>query len=101
MALRLIPHALLAFLVFSLPASAQSWATRAYCFDAAPEIHDAAFAPFGREALEAQAARIPNGTGRFWQITAPNGARSHLWGTLHSSHAPVLDLPRPSAPCAR
>ncbi|MFK7939686.1 MAG: TraB/GumN family protein [Roseovarius sp.] len=36
---------------------------------------------------------MSNPVGRFWKITSPDGAVSHLWGTMHSNHPLILDLP--------
>ncbi|MBW4981575.1 TraB/GumN family protein [Mameliella sp. CS4] len=85
--------ACLGLLAAAAPAVAQDWATRDLCFPPWIEIHDEVFAPEGRAELEARAAAIPNATGRFWRIMAPDGAVSYLWGTMHSSHRSVLDLP--------
>jgi uncharacterized protein YbaP (TraB family) len=74
-------------------AHAQSWATHAFCDPAEIIVDDAVFAPQGRSELEDQAAAIPNANGRFWRVTSSTGAVSHLWGTMHSSHQTVLDLP--------
>ncbi|SMX38119.1 TraB/GumN family protein [Maliponia aquimaris] len=74
-------------------ASAQDWATREFCQPPRIEVIDSVFDPEGRAELESRAAGIPNGVGRFWQVTGPDGAVSHLWGTMHSSHPSVLDLP--------
>ncbi|MBN7784890.1 TraB/GumN family protein [Ponticoccus gilvus] len=74
------------------PTLAQDWATRAVCD--VPQValyEDTLDAPLAE--LERQAAKIPNGLGRFWRITAPGGAVSHLWGTFHSTQREVLDLP--------
>lgn len=74
-------------------AAAQDWATAEVC-TVDPDLFDeAVFDPPGLSALEAGAAKIPNGTGRFWEVTAPNGAVSHLWGTWHSADPLILDLP--------
>ena len=46
----------------------------------------------------AESAAAPsevNGTGRFWQVTAPTGQVSYLWGSLHSSDPAILALPEP------
>ena len=51
------------------------------------------FDPPGRAVLEAEAAKIANRRGRFWQIAGPEGQISHLWGTFHSSDPLILDLP--------
>ncbi len=74
-------------------ARAQDWATKDVCQVEDPRIDDQVFAPASRAALEEQAAGIENRRGRFWKITAPGGAVSYLWGTLHSSDPLILDLP--------
>ena len=74
-------------------ASAQSWASRAVCDVPEVGVHDAVFAPATLAELEQAAAKIPNGEGRFWRVTAPSGAVSHIWGTMHSADPRILDLP--------
>ncbi len=85
------------FLVFSalwpVTASAQDWATRAFCEVEPRPVTAPDFAPFELATLEAEAAKIPNGNGRFWRIESPEGAVSHLWGTYHVSAPSILDLP--------
>lgn len=76
-------------------ASAQDWATKDVCTVDVAEVHASVFDPAGLSTLETRAAEIENRRGRFWQITAPNGAVSHLWGTFHSSDPLILDLPQP------
>lgn len=87
--------ALLCAACLALPAQAQSWATQELCDVREPRVHDEVFEPFGRSELQSAAAEIPNGIGRFWRITSPEGAVSHLWGTFHSNHPLILDLPQP------
>lgn len=79
--------------LFAAPATAQDWATREVCAVDTPRIVEAAFAPASLAELEGLAAKIPNANGKFWQITAPDGAVSHLWGTFHSSDPLILALP--------
>ena len=87
-------RALAAFLFcLATPALAQDWATRDLCYSAPQPVTAEDLAPFEPAALEAEAARIANPRGRFWQIDHPGGGVSHLWGTMHVSLAPVLDLP--------
>ncbi len=74
-------------------ASAQDWASAEVCSVDTPEIVADVFEPTGLEALEAQVSEIPNATGRFWRITSPDGAVSHLWGTFHSADPLILSLP--------
>ena len=84
---------LTALAVLPEEAPAQSWATPETCTietaEIAPEAIDAAL----MVELEAEAARIPNATGRLWRITSPDGAVSHLWATFHSTERLILDLP--------
>lgn len=75
------------------PALAQDWATREVCTVDEPRIHEEVFAPESLADLEQAAESIPNSLGKFWQITAPSGAISHLLGTFHSSDPLILALP--------
>ena len=77
------------------PALAQDWATAEVCTVDTPYISDAAFAPTELSALETEAEGILNANGKFWRITSPGGAVSHLWGTYHSSDPAILTLPDP------
>lgn len=77
----------------ALPARSQDWASYEICYPDRIEIHDSALAPFTLAGLQAAAEAIPNATGRYWQITAPDGGVSHLWGTMHSNHPAILALP--------
>ncbi|WP_267633721.1 TraB/GumN family protein [Frigidibacter sp. RF13] len=88
-------HGLWGVALASLTASgavAQDWITPESC---RVTIEDLAAAMPDPDAAEVRqdAARIPNGQGRLWRITTPEGAVSHLWGTLHSSDPAILDLP--------
>lgn len=85
----------LALLVTASGAQAQAWATREVCEPPRIAVFDEVFAPEGAEDLQRRADLIPNATGRFWRVTAPGGGTSYLWGTMHSSHRSVLDLPGP------
>lgn len=69
-------------------APAQDWADADVC-----TVDPGITALPGMATLEGAAANIPNADGRFWQVTAPNGAVSHLWGTWHSADPLILDLP--------
>ncbi|MDO6728394.1 TraB/GumN family protein [Marinovum sp. 2_MG-2023] len=73
--------------------AAQDWATRAVCDMPEIGVFDRVFAPATRAEVEAAGAEIANPLGRFWRVVSPNGAVSHLWGTMHSSDPRVLDLP--------
>jgi len=88
---RLLAFFVIAFVAGS--ASAQDWATKDVCSVENPEIHNEVFIPPGLDILEKDAKTYRNGTGRFWQITAPNGAVSHIWGTYHSTSPHILRLP--------
>ncbi len=84
---------LIALTLWPWAASAQDWATRAYC-DAPPRsLSPADFLPHDLTALEAAASEVPNGLGRLWRIDAPGGEISHLWGTFHVSTPSILDMP--------
>ena len=74
-------------------ALAQDWFTREVCDVSEARIVESAFAPATLAELEITAQAIPNGIGKYWQITAPNGAVSHLLGTVHSNTPRLLDLP--------
>lgn len=74
-------------------AQAQAWFTKEACTVIDPAIDPGALDAAGLSALRAQAAKIPNATGRFWKITAPGGQVSHLWGTMHDSARLILDIP--------
>ena len=43
------------------------------------------------------AAELANGKGVLWRVSAPGGAPSYVFGTLHSTDPRVLDLPEPVA----
>ena len=81
--------------LLGLPAGAQDWATAEVCAVETPQVHEDVFAPASHAELQAEAANIPNALGKFWRITAPNGAVSHLFGTFHSADPSILRLPEP------
>ncbi len=85
--------ALLLAAVMAAPAGAQDWATRSVCDIGDPRIHPEVFAPTSLEDLKRAARSIPNGVGRYWRITSPEGETSHLWGTIHSNDPLLLALP--------
>ncbi|KRS12488.1 hypothetical protein XM53_10340 [Roseovarius atlanticus] len=76
-----------------LPATAQAWATRDLCLIDTPRIHAEVLTPALMGDIRAIAETIPNGTGRYWRITSPSGAVSHLWGTMHLNIPAILRLP--------
>ena len=45
-----------------------------------------------RIAVAVEAARTPNGEGKLWRVTAPNGAVSHLFATMHVADPAVVAL---------
>ncbi|MEM7732507.1 MAG: TraB/GumN family protein [Pseudomonadota bacterium] len=57
------------------------------------KVHEDIFAPDFYARMQSRAAQIPNAVGRYWRITSPDGAVSHLWGTMHSSLPLILRLP--------
>lgn len=86
----------LSFLILAqIPAAAQaqSWATRDYCFATIDALPEAGWGDQNLTQLRARAAKIPNSLGRFWQIESPDGAVSHLMGTMHVTDPAILDLP--------
>lgn len=83
------------------PVAAQHWATRDLCDVSDVAVFDSAFKPASRSEIEAAGERIPNGVGRFWRIKSVDGAVSYLWGTFHSSHPRILDLPPPVTDAVR
>ncbi|AZV79623.1 TraB/GumN family protein [Parasedimentitalea marina] len=86
-------------LVFALsllvPAAvqAQAWATREACTVTSATIDPQVLPDALLASLRAEAVKMPNPNGRFWRIQSPEGAVSHLWGTMHSNDPLVLDLP--------
>lgn len=61
--------------------------------DRHPRIHAEVLTPDLMKDIRAIAETIPNGTGRYWRITSPSGAASHLWGTMHLNIPAILRLP--------
>ena len=84
---------LIAALCATMPALGAPWFTKEACTVTVPAIDPDAIDAAMMQRIQAQAAKIENGIGRFWRITTPNGAVSHLWGTMHSSNPLILDLP--------
>ena len=83
----------LAGILAAPPALAQDWATRALCLSDPAPITAQMAEPHDLAILNAEATLIANPIGKFWRIEHPNGAQSHLWGTMHVAHPVVLDLP--------
>jgi hypothetical protein len=74
-------------------AAAQDWFSAEAC-RVGPAAVDRAVYPEAVEArIAALAAEVPNPVGRLWEITAPGGQVSHLWGTYHTPDPQLLALP--------
>ena len=84
---------LLALLCSVSGAFAQAWATKEVCEITQMPTVPAVIASVPLKALENEAAKIANATGRFWKITGTDGKTSFLWGTNHSSNRFILDVP--------
>lgn len=83
------------FGVFLAPsAQAQFWVTPDVCAVEKEQLASEPLSETTRSDIAKDVAQIANGVGRFWEITAPNGQVSHLWGTLHSNDPLMLDLPQ-------
>ena len=78
-------------------AHAQEWFTRESCDIASIS----ATAPDYVKALESalsvknDAVLPDNGIGKLWRVTTDEDKVSYLWGSFHSSAAPIVDLPEP------
>lgn len=72
------------------PGAAQDWATPEFCDIGVQQLEDAQ----ERLLSEDTGSDVENGVGRLWEITAPNGAVSHLWGTMHTTDPAVLEIPK-------
>lgn len=68
----------------------QNWVTPETCASSDFSIPEDVYPP---DWFAVQEARYANGVGRLWQVTAPNGAVSHIWGSMHLNHKSVLTLP--------
>nr|WP_255569764.1 TraB/GumN family protein [Actibacterium sp. 188UL27-1] len=75
------------------PAAAQAWFDREACLVEHPRLDPVIYAPDRIEAITRGGAAITGATGRFWRVTAPNGAASHIWGTMHSNDPAITRLP--------
>jgi len=80
-------------LLAASPATAASWATKDVCTVTELTIPDTWLSAEERRAISDRAAEIPNAVGRLWRLEAPNGAVSHLFGTMHVNAPILLDLP--------
>ena len=84
-----------AFVVWAGPGSAQEWFSPESCAVTAEDLAQAQLpAKVAQEILAASEA-VPNGRGRLWKITTPEGKVSHLWGTYHTPDPLLLALPEP------
>jgi uncharacterized protein YbaP (TraB family) len=79
--------------VFAPHALSQDWFTREACDVAEVPFDPSALAESDRQAYEAASRDFPNAHGRFWRVTSPGGAISHLWGTIHTAYPIGLQLP--------
>ncbi len=93
--MRILCTALLGLALSAAPALAQHWITPETCDLSGARIHDEVLPQAELKALQAEAARVPFGLGRFWKVTAPSGAVSYVWGTFHSNDPAALALPEP------
>lgn len=75
------------------PASAQEWFTPEACLIKEARIDPDAYPPALEQQFRTQLADIPNPNGRLWRVVAADGATSHLWGSYHTPHPLLLDLP--------
>ncbi len=89
--MRFIPFLFAGFFGLSAPTFAQDWVTRDVCDVPNTRVENPLLTA---DWLAQQETSIKNGIGRYWRVTTPEGAVSHLWGTMHSSHRAVVDLPR-------
>lgn len=71
-------------------ASAQEWITKAACELPGP----GEYSPQLAQKITDRARHVENGVGRFWRITSPDGAVSHLWGTMHAAQPAMLQMPQ-------
>lgn len=85
--------ALILLLAFAGQTHAQDWATHSVCDIGTPQVHPEVFTPASFDDLKHAARSIPNGVGRYWRITSPEGKISYLWGTIHSNDPLLLALP--------
>lgn len=74
-------------------AGAQYWASYEVCKVDNLSLHSDAVAPATLEDILSQGRQIPNGQGKFWEVTAPNEAVSYLWGTIHVNDPIITKLP--------
>ena len=72
---------------------AQDWVTPDACALQPVADLSTALPVEGRAEVEAAAAKVANGVGRLWQVTAPDGRVSWIWGTFHSSDRLLTAMP--------
>jgi uncharacterized protein YbaP (TraB family) len=82
---------LVLFLSIPFAANAQNWVTPNTCKVLDVSISDQKYPEFW---LKEQEEKFENGVGKLWQIVAPNGNVSYLWGTMHLKDLSVLRLPQ-------
>ena len=89
----LLLAAVVALVGSGAPAVAQSWFARAACLVDAPRFDPEVYPDDRGTMITQEGAALPAGVGRFWQVKAPNGAVSHIWGTMHSNVPVITQLP--------
>lgn len=75
------------------PLAAQDWITPDTCRVTREQADNVSLPADLVPQVDAEAAALPYGTGRLWQITSPLGRISHIWASFHSSDPLILDLP--------
>ncbi len=76
------------------PVAAQDWFSPEVCQVTREEVAMAAMPPGLATDVALAAEAVPNGKGRLWKLTTPDGKVSHLWGTYHTPDPIILDLPQ-------
>ena len=84
-----------ALVVWAGPGSAQEWFSPESCAVTADAVARAELPADVAQRIMAVADAVPNGRGRLWKITTPEGKVSHLWGTFHTPDPLLLALPEP------
>lgn len=80
-------------MICAAPLAAQDWITPDTCRVTREQADNVNLPADLAPEVDAEAAALPYGTGRLWQITSPSGGISHIWASFHSSDPLILDLP--------
>lgn len=80
-------------LTMAAPLAAQEWITPEACRVTRSDADNANLPADIAPQVDAEAAAMAYGTGRFWKITSPEGRVSYIWASFHSSDPLILDLP--------